>query len=380
MKNILIAIDTSRASGRKFMAGVGRYISAFADWQVLIKPPGYLPGKDPVAWPQLHVRNLDGLILRDATATLNLLQIDRPKVINDTQRELIPGTSSIMTDSEAIGRLAAEYFIGLGFQNFAFCGFRGLAWSRKRKASFQKALQDQGVDRVFSYWHDAPGLRRGGTIAWKISEWLKDLPRPIAVFACNDDGAVYVLQACKIAGLPVPEEVAVLGVDNDELVCNFSPPSLSSMELAFENAGFQAARHLDDLIRHRVEPKVILVRPLEIVSRRSTDILVLEDEFVAKALVFIRANYQEPIQAADVVDAACISRRELEKRFKKNLRRTIKGEIDRLRIEWIKKKLLYSNEPVYRIAESLTFTDPEHFPRFFKKSTGMTPAAFRKER
>ena len=380
MKNILVAIDTSRASGRKFMAGVGRYISAFADWQVLIKPPDYLPGDDPVAWPKLHLQDLDGLILRDATMTMNLLKVDKPKVINDTQRELIPNTSSIMTDSEAIGGMAAEYFIGLGFKNFAFSGFHGLPWSHKRYVSFKNTVTKQEVGRFFEYWHDAPGLRQGATITWKIAEWLKGLPRPICVFAANDDGAVYILQACKIAGLPVPEEVAVLGVDNDELVCNLAFPPLSSVELDFENAGFFAAHHLDELMQKKAEPKVMLVKPLEIVGRRSTDILVLDDEFVTKALVFIRANFQKPVRTSEVVNAACISRRELEKRFKKTLKRTIKGELDRLRIEWIKKKLLNSNEPVYRIAESLTFTDPEHFARFFKNATGQTPAAYRKER
>ena len=158
-----------------------------------------------------------------------------------------------------------------------------------------------------------PDCARGRTIAWKISEWLKSLPKPVCVFAANDDGAVYILQACKIAGLPVPEEVAVLGVDNDELVCNLSSPPLSSMELDFENAGFLAARHLDELMHKKAEHRVILVRPLEIIGRRSTDILVLDDEFVTRALVFIRANFQKPISTADVVDAACISRRELEK-------------------------------------------------------------------
>ena len=333
-----------------------------------------------MAWPQLHIRDLDGLILRDATMTMNLLKIDKPKVINDTHRELIPNTSSIMTDSEAIGLAAADYFIGLGFKNFAFSGFHGLPWSQKRYVSFKNTIRGRGGGGIFEYWHDAPGLRQGATIAWKISEWLKGLPRPVCVFACNDDSAVYILQACKIAGLAVPEEVAVLGVDNDELVCNLSFPPLSSMELDFENAGFLAARHLDELMQKKAEPKVMLVRPLGIVSRRSTDILLLDDEFVARALVFIRANFQKPVRTADVVDVACISRRELEKRFKKTLKRTIKSELDRLRIEWIKKKLLYSNEPVYRIAESLTFTDPEHFARFFKKATGMTPAAFRKGR
>src|SRR3989339_1173826 len=154
MKKVLIVIDTSRASGRKFMSGVGRYISAFADWQVLIKPPDYLPDFKQEAWSVSQAQELDGLLIRDATMTMNLLKIDKPKVINDTQRELIPDTSTIMTDSEAVGRLAAEHFLGLGFKNFAFSGFHGLAWSRKRLQSFKSTLLQRGFDNIFEYQTD----------------------------------------------------------------------------------------------------------------------------------------------------------------------------------------------------------------------------------
>ena len=380
MKKILIAIDTSRASGRQFLAGVGRYISAFADWQILLNPPDYLSKNTSDGWPPHPGPDLDGLLIRDATMTMALLKIDKPKVINDTQRELIPDTSTIMTDSAAIGRMAAEYFLELGFKHFAFSGFPGLAWSRKRRASYAETLNQRGVDRVFEYLHEPGDLERGGTVAWRLSEWLKPLPRPLCVFACNDDAAVYVLQACKIAGLSVPEDAAVLGVDNDELVCNLSAPPLSSIQVEFEKAGYQAAAHLDALMRRETDNRVILARPREIVTRRSTDILAIDDPFVRNALGFIRANFQNPIQARDVIGAARISRRELEKRFRKTLSRTIKQEIDRLRIEWIKTRLTFGNQPVHRIAESLTFTDPEHFSRYFKKATGKTPAEFRKER
>lgn len=379
MKKIMIIIDTSRASGRKFLAGAERYISAMTNWEVYIQPPDYLQRRSSGLEMGFPMEKMDGLLIRDAVSTIPMMAMEIPKVINDTQRELVSGSSTIVTDSLAIGKMAAEYFLDLGFKNFAYCGFRGLQWSEKRLKGFTTTLQDSGIGNLFEYRDDFSGMRQSSTERWKISEWLKQLPRPSCVFACNDDRALYILEACKIAGLSVPEEIAVLGVDNDELVCNLSSPSMSSIELDFDQAGFWAAQHLKQLIHDRAQTQVISVSPIEIVERHSTDIWAVSDEAVVSALIFIRNHYRQPIQAVDVVQASGLSRRELEKRFKKYLRRTIKSEIERLRMEWIKKKLLSSSQPIYQIAGELEFTDPEHFSRYFKHFTGQTPSQFRRK-
>ncbi len=375
----MIIVDTSRASGRKFLAGAERYISGMADWEVHIQPPDYLHRRSSGRDFGLPIEKMDGLLIRDAVSTVPMMTMDIPKVINDTQRELIPGSSTIVTDSYAIGKMAAEYFLDLGFYNFAYCGFRGLQWSEKRANGFASVLKENSVSKLFEYKDDFSGTQQSSTERWKISEWLKQLPRPLCVFACNDDRALYILEACKIAGFSVPEEVAVLGVDNDELVCNLSSPSMSSIELDFERAGFWAAQHLNQLILKLTDNQTIQVVPVEIIERRSTDVLAISDEFVVAALIFIRSNFHRPIQAIDVVNAAGLSRRELEKRFKKYLNKTIKGEIERLRIELIKKKLLNNSQSIYQIAGELEFTDPEHFSRYFKNATGQTPSQFRRK-
>ncbi len=377
MKKIMIIIDTSRASGRKFLSGAEKYISTLSDWEVYIQPPDYLRKTNSNVSLGFPLEKFDGMLIRDAINTIRIMNIDIPKVINDTQRELIPDTSTIITDSSKIGQVVAEYFLGLGFQNFAFCGYHEFAWSQKRHDGFKELLVKHGIETVFFFDNERFKQHQSITERWKISEWLKQLPRPLCVFACNDDRAISVLEACKIASLDVPEEVAVLGVDNDELVCNLSSPSLSSMELDFERTGFAAAKHLNDLIENKCEHKVIQVSPVEIIERRSTDILAIPDEDVASALIFIRNNFHKPIQTVDIVNATYLSKRELEKRFKIILKRTIKTEVERLRIELIKKKLLNSNQPIYQIANELEFTNPEHFSRSFKNMTGMTPSAFR---
>ena len=266
--NILIIIDTSRASGRKFLTGVEKYATAFANWQVLVRPPDYLKEKKSGTDRWFRMDDVDGILVRDALPTLKPLKAAKPIVINDTQRELIRGVSTIVTDSQAIGKMAAEYFLGLGFKNFAFCGFEGLDWSSKRFCSYQKTLKDAGVSKVFKYEDEPSGKNLSLSERGKISQWLKQLPHPVCVFACNDDRAISILEACKFAKLNVPEEVALLGVDNDELMCNLSSPPLSSIELNFEKVGFLAAQHLKQLIRKKAKNKVIYVHPIEILKRR----------------------------------------------------------------------------------------------------------------
>ena len=325
MKKVLIIVDTSRASGRKFLAGAERYISALANWEVYIKPPNYLSGKNIRFDFGFPLKKLDGLLIRDAVNTLNILNINIPKVINDTHREFITDISTIITNSKIIGENAADFFLSRGFKNFAFCGFQGFTWSQKRLNSYKRTLNNKGVVTVHEFINEHPKQHQNIVERWKMAEWLKKLPRPVCVFACNDDRAVSILEACKIASLNVPEEVAVLGVDNDELMCNLSSPSLSSIELDFENAGFVAAQHLDEQIQKKAEYKIINVDPLEIIQRRSTDVFAVDDKDVVRAMIYIKQNYQKPIQAVNVVDATCLSRRELEKRFKKHLKRTIKS-------------------------------------------------------
>ena len=384
MKRIMIIVDTSRVSGRKFLVGAEKYISVRADWEVYIKSPAYLRNDQSSYFLNIPLDNLDGLLIRDAVDSDYVTNINVPKVVNDTQREIIPGTSTIVTDSYEIGESAAEYFLNLGFENFAYCGFEHFAWSQKRFQGFKDYAFKNGVKSVSNFCYRFDNDQQGSygnqemQERLELAEWLRTLPRPLCVFACNDDRAISVLEVCKTSGICVPEEVAVLGVDNDDLMCNLSSPSLSSIELDFERAGFSAAQHLNELIIGKASNKTIHVAAIEIVKRQSTDVLAIKDEEVVAALRFIRNNFHKLILATDVVNATCLSRRELERRFKKYLKRSIKSEIERLRIEMIRNMLLKTTAPVYQIASELEFTDPVHFSRYFKNATGQTPSQMRK--
>ena len=379
MKKILIIVDTSRAARRKFLAGAEQYISTQTGWEVYIQPPTYLHTKNPKFDFGYPLKKLDGLLISSALDDDMILKVDVPKIVYSAHREVIPGISTVITDSVNIGQRAADYFVSLGFKHYAYCGFRGFAWSQKRLEAFKKTVLDFEAESFSEFADEQLMHYQGEAERKRLSRWLAGLPHPVCVFACNDDRAVSVLEACKIAGLSVPEEVAVLGVDNDDLMCNISFPPLSSMELDFERAGFTAAEHLDELIQKKSGNKTILLKAAEIVQRRSTDTLVISDERVVAALVFIRNNFPKPIQLTDVSEAASLSKRELQKRFKKLLKRTIKDEIRRLRIEFIKKKLLNTRLSISQVANGLEFVDPVHFSRYFKKATGQTPLQFRRK-
>ena len=375
MKKVLLIIDTSRLTGRDLLRGVERYISTFAQWEVDTLDPNYLTGDFSREVQQLDLGEFDGFFICYTENISSILKIKKPRIIHYTPKEMLAGTSLIVTGSSKIGQMAAEYFISLGFKNYGYCGFKDIRWSDQRYISYRELLKRNGFDDLHCFIN-TPN-RNKDTDRKKLTAWLKQLPKPICIFTCNDDRAIYILEACKRNLINVPEEVAILGVDNDELVCNLSSPPLSSIALDFRNAGFQAAKYLDQLMNRKMKDTILEVDPIEIVTRKSTDIFAVDDEELVTAMVFIRNNYHKPIQLSDVVEATSISRRELQYRFKAEFKKTIQDEINRLRIEHIKNKLINSRDPLYKIASTLEFTDPEHFSRYFKNLTGITPSEFR---
>jgi len=375
MKKVILMVNTSRGSGRNFLRGIEKYISINQNWEVLVQNPDYLPDNQPNKQSWFEISQADGIIVRDSPNTQEILKFRIPMIVNDTKLEIIPQISTIYTNSKEIGKIASDYFINLGFKNFAYCGFDNLIWSQKRFQSFKNNLESKSFNKIFNF----SGFNHKEAISERlaIASWIKTLPKPVSVFACNDDRGIQILEACKISNIKVPEEVAVLGVDNDQLMCDLSSPPLSSINLEFEKVGFEAAKLLDEKIAGNKNNSNIVVEPQGIHIRQSTDIIAVEDKEVANALVFIRNNYRKQLQVQDVVLSTNLSRRTLELRFKAALKKSITQEINRLRIEYAKKRICNSSEPIYKIANELKFTDVEHFARFFKKMTSITPKQFR---
>jgi LacI family transcriptional regulator len=199
--------------------------------------------------------------------------------------------------------------------------------------------------------------------------------------ACNDDRGRQVLEACKIADLHVPEEVAILGVDNDEMVCDLSNPRLSSIALNLERSGYEAAELLDKLMagNKKMANQKIIAQPTHVVTRQSTNILAIEDSDVAQAVRFIRQHSKEMLQVDDVAKTVGISRRGLERRFRIALKRSVFNEIKRVRAEQVARMLVETNQSIGQIALALNYPGIEHISRFFRKEKGMSPLAYRKK-
>jgi LacI family transcriptional regulator len=372
---IILLIESSRASGRDLLRGIAEYARHHGPWSFYWEPGGL-----EKAWPHLKQLEADGIILRDVEKVEEVLAHDLPAIVVGHRKQEIPGLANVITDSDLIGRLAADHLLHCGLRHFAYCGVEGMPWSALRGESYSRRVAEAGWPTHF-YPPPASRVQR----SWKnerllMAQWLETLPRPAGVMACNDDRAQQVVEACKLAGLKVPDEIAIIGADNDELVCELSDPPLSSVAINFQRAGFESARLLDQMILgNRKLHRTILAQATHIVARQSTDILSIEDPALAKALRFIRLHAKEPLDVNAAVQASGLSRRVLEKRFCKLLGRSILSEIRRVRVAQICRMLVETNQSVSEIALALGYTGIEHVARYFRQEQGLTPLAYRKQ-
>jgi LacI family transcriptional regulator len=288
--------------------------------------------------------------------------------------------SEIRPDSHAAGRLAAEHLIERGFREFAFCGYPGENWSRRREEGFCERLQESGFRS-----HVYPP-RRKVRMAWyreqpAVTAWLESLPKPVGVMACNDVRGRQIIDACMTGKMHVPNDVAVVGVDEDRLLSEFSNPPLSSVALNAEQAGYRAAELLDGMMSGRVkQQQLILVEPLWVVARPSTDVIAVDDRDVAKTLMYIRDHAKRPIGVLDAVKHSAMSRRALEIRFHRSLGRSIRDEIERVRLNWAKQLLVETNLPVQKIADNAGFNSVSYLSKVFRRATGTTLTQYRHDR
>ncbi|MEX0741169.1 MAG: DNA-binding transcriptional regulator, partial [Phycisphaeraceae bacterium] len=287
----------------------------------------------------------------------------------------------VFSSHEAVGRVAAEHLIDRGFRNFAYCGMPRTAfnpWSQGRCEAFSQRIAEKGhTCHTYTGRHQTP--RQWESLQKDLTDWIKTLPLPVGLMACNDARARHVLEACRRAELRVPEDVAVLGVDNDEMMCELSSPPLSSVIQATDRVGYQAALMLDKLMDGQtLEQRVVEVSPLGVATRHSTDVLAVQDAKVAEAIALIRDRACEPLQVRDVLAHAGLSRATLEVRFKRVLGRTIHSEIQRVQIATASELLAMTDVPIKTVAERVGFKYVQYLTTVFRRATGYTPAAFRR--
>jgi LacI family transcriptional regulator len=258
------------------------------------------------------------------------------------------------------------------------------AFFKERAESFQQTLRDRGHDCAV-FQTTAPGAQRP---RWdqhqrSLAAWLQSLEKPVGVFAINDQLGFWVLDAARRAGIAVPEEVAVIGAENDKMLCETAWPPLSSMQLRGQAVGYLAARVLEDWMKGRRIPAANerhLLPPAEIAVRRSSDIVAVEDARIARALQFIRQHATEDIEVNRVAREAAMSRSALERRMKLLTGRSPGEEIDRIRFSEVERLLIETDLTLDAIAERAGFRHPQYMAEAFRKRSGMTPGEFRRRR
>ena len=377
--HVALIVETSMAYGREILHGVARYVRENGPWTVYLEQRSL---QDP-APPWLRDWDGDGIITGVSSAGSRLARrLGIPTVDLDDQRPG-PGLPDLQSDHEAIGKLAAGHLLERGFKRFAFLGYPNFGWSDRCLAGFAAAALDAD--------HPCESYRSAQSVSWGhqqpswedevegVSRWLLEQPKPLGLMACNDFRGIQALDACRRAGVAVPEEVAVIGVDNEELACELAYPPLSSVIPDCRRLGYEAAALLDRLMKGGAADRgPRLIEPLGVAIRQSTDVMAIADPDVAEAMRFIREHACDGIGVDDVLRRVSISRSVLQRRFRALLGRTIHQAIASIRLRRVEQLLVETSLPLESIAERVGFAHSEYLSTVFREATGSTPAAFRR--
>lgn len=286
-------------------------------------------------------------------------------------------------DDVAIGKVAAEHLIARHFRHFAYCGYSKSLWSDLRQKGFEEFLVASGCAPPGALRIKRPEtLAEWETVQKQLIEWLLSLPKPVGLMACSDHHAQRILDACQRARVVVPEEVAVIGVDNDEETCRLSNPPLTSVVLNSERVGQDGAALLDKLMQKRVsaaKQKPFLIAPLGIVTRRSTDVTAINDPLIANATRVIRAKAAQGLSVDELLKQFGTSRSVFYQRFYNALGRSPHYEILRVQLERVKNLLTQTDLPLKKIAEMAGFENPNYLSVAFKREIGTSPGKYRGE-
>jgi len=381
-KRVLLLIESSRGHGRGMLEGVSQFLQETDDWNVSYEDHAVLDRLPK----KLSQWQGDGMIVRSHnTATCDFLLhhgIAYLELLGDGGEH----QPAVRVDEGRVGQLAAEHLHERGIRNFAYFSADRLWWSRVREKAFRTALQASYHTNCASWLLPTKQLARFplSTIPQQVSEtisdWLKNLPKPVGIFTSIDLHAMLLLGICHSSGVLVPEEVALLGAGNDRLVCSLLAPKLSSVALNSRLIGYRAAERLDEMMHdssRSYEP--IIVPPTHVAIRQSTDMIAVEDPLVAKALSYIRDAYAQPVGVNDIAKRLEVSRRTLERRFRQWMPRSPEAELIKVRLERAKELLRDTNLPIAKIGERVGFRSPEYFSNTFRRKQGLTPNQYRLE-
>jgi len=384
-RQVAVLIDFSRSYGRGLLSGVAKFVREHHEWSVqseewrwIDATPAWFKnwkGDGAIAW--VETPELAAIIRALGVPTVDV-------------RGSVPdcGLPLIATENETVTELVADHLMQRGFRQYAFCGFVGANYSDQRSRLFQAHLARSGLScSIYSppeTSRDAQVIeleKRGLLFQDHLARWLKSLPKPVGIMACNDIRGHQVTNACRRLDLTVPEEVAVVGVDNDEIFCELSDPPLTSVAQDTLRIGYEAAALLERMMDGGKPPsRPVLIPPLGIITRRSSDVLAMSDRQLAAGARFLREHLFEAITTNDMARVAGMSRRVFERRFVAQVGRSPKAEVLRLRLERVKDLLVDTDWNLAQIAERTGFKYSEYLHTVFSQKIGMTPGRFRRNR
>jgi len=378
---VLLLIESSRGYGRGCLRGVADYCRIYGNWQVI-----HVERTMNEPLPQgIRQWKLDGIISRSEMSEISqeVDALELPTV--DLRGSYIPRHGvSLDTDPVECARLAVEHFYGRGLRDVAYCGYGSVDFSDARGHAFREIAQTKGC-RAYHFESPVrqfPGISRELSAEGddtELIQWLRTLPTPCGVFACNDVRGRQVLRACAEIGIAVPEQLAVVGVDNDSDICDLTIPTMSSIEPDTHRVGFMGATYLAELMNgNRVDEKTY-VKPKGVVARASSEMMAIADHEIAGILNYIGRHACDGLNVEMLCEHFRMSRSSLERRLKKAIGRNAKAEIDRVRIERAKLLLRETDRKLLAIAHHVAYSSASKFAVAFKRITGQTPGEFRNQ-
>lgn len=362
---ILVTLDFTVTHGRGIFHGISTHAQSHGQWDLVLADPAVLerPAPAPIRGIIAHVAS---------SRTAELIRQSGIPAVNTSNVLLETGLMRVSSDDRAVGAMVADYYLARGFERFAFMPIRGHGYSDLRQEGFEQRLLAAGAEQ--------PSLPQGSSTT-DLADWLGSLEPPVALMACNDRNARDVANICREIGRSVPQDIAIVGVDNDEIMCEGFQPPLSSVALSTRLIGFRAAQRLEELLRDgapTVPQAPLLLPPRGVVTRLSSDHLAVDDPDVAAALRIIAASIRDGIDVRQVADEVGVSRRALERRFQKVLGRSPGAEIRRVQIQRAKDLLASTDLPMPQTAASAGFSSAKQLSETFTHQVGLPPTAYRR--
>jgi LacI family transcriptional regulator len=371
---VALLIETSNAYAREMLRGIQTYSRENQHWSIHLTEQGR--GEAPPSW--IRSWRGDGIIARIATPSIiETIRQSAVPVVNVSASELAPEYPAVISDSAEISRLAAEHLIERGFQFFGYCGDARFTWSGRHGEHFVNEIKTAGFDcSVFdSQPADAEDREQEQL---KLAKWIQSLPKPAGIMACYDIRGQQLLDACRAVDVQVPDEIAVIGQHNDELLCDLCDPPLSSVIPNAQRAGYEAASMLDRIIHFNITPPpVTLIEPIGVRTRQSTDVLAVGDPHICAAVRYIREHACENIRVEDARKVAALSRTLFERRFRNLLGCSPYEQILKVRLDKARELLALTHLPLKEISERTGFSSPEYFSAAIHKQLNVTPSELR---